>query len=98
MTSSEKNDIWQPAEYAAYHKMVFRAMFDFLNLDEKQRRSAFVLIDKKDKLTILESLKELLLSSPLTWIYSVFPHAGQQYWEILPIVGEMLLSKTKPYL
>ena len=31
MTSSGANDIWQPAEYAAYHKMVFRAMFDFLN-------------------------------------------------------------------
>ena len=31
MTSSENNDIWKPGEYAAYHKMVFRAMFDFLN-------------------------------------------------------------------
>ena len=31
MTSSDHNDIWKPAEYATYHKMVFRAMFDFLN-------------------------------------------------------------------
>ena len=25
------NDIWKPEEYVAYHKMVFRGMFDFLN-------------------------------------------------------------------
>ena len=25
------NDIWKPEEYMAYHKMVFRVMFDFLN-------------------------------------------------------------------
>lgn len=25
------NDIWKPEEYAAYHKMVFRIAFDFLN-------------------------------------------------------------------
>lgn len=31
MTSSEHNDIWKPEEYAAYHKMVFRIVFDFLN-------------------------------------------------------------------
>ncbi len=31
MTSSEQNVIWKPEEYATYHKMVFRAMFDFLN-------------------------------------------------------------------
>lgn len=31
MTSSENNDIWKPEEYAAYHKMVFRVAFDFLN-------------------------------------------------------------------
>ena len=32
------------------NRKFWNAMFDFLNLDEKQRRSAFVLIDKKDKL------------------------------------------------
>lgn len=31
MTRSEDNDIWKPEEYAAYHKMVFRGAFDFLN-------------------------------------------------------------------
>lgn len=31
MTSSDHNEIWKPSEYATYHKMVFRAMFDFLN-------------------------------------------------------------------
>lgn len=31
MTSSDKNDIWKPEEYLAYHKMVFRIIFDFLN-------------------------------------------------------------------
>ena len=30
MTRSD-NDIWKPEEYAAYHKMVFREMFNFLN-------------------------------------------------------------------
>ena len=40
------------------NRKFWNAMFDFLNLDEKQRRSAFVLIDKKDKLSaILESVK-----------------------------------------
>lgn len=32
------------------NRKFWNAMFDYLNLDEKQRRSAFVLIDKKDKL------------------------------------------------
>ena len=27
----EDNEIWKPAEYATYHKMVFRAMFNFLH-------------------------------------------------------------------
>ena len=31
MTSSKDNDIWKPEEYAAYHKIVFRGMFNFLN-------------------------------------------------------------------
>lgn len=31
MTRSEDNDIWKPEEYAAYHKFVFRGIFDFLN-------------------------------------------------------------------
>lgn len=31
MTSSENNEIWKPQEYAAYHRMVFRVAFDFLN-------------------------------------------------------------------
>lgn len=31
MTGSENNQIWKPEEYAAYHKMVFRIIFDFLN-------------------------------------------------------------------
>lgn len=31
MTSSEQNVIWKPEEYATYHKIVFRTMFDFLN-------------------------------------------------------------------
>ena len=31
MTSSQNNDIWEPAEYATYHKIVFRTMFNFLN-------------------------------------------------------------------
>lgn len=30
MTRNDK-DIWKPEEYAAYHKMVFREMFNFLN-------------------------------------------------------------------
>ena len=30
MTSND-NDIWKPEEYLAYHKLVFRVMFDFLN-------------------------------------------------------------------
>lgn len=30
MTRSD-NEIWKPEEYAAYHKMVFREMFNFLN-------------------------------------------------------------------
>ena len=25
------NEIWKPEEYLAYHKLVFRIMFDFLN-------------------------------------------------------------------
>ena len=25
------NDIWKPEEYLAYHKLVFRIVFDFLN-------------------------------------------------------------------
>ena len=29
--TSRKDEIWKPEEYATYHKMVFRAMFDFLN-------------------------------------------------------------------
>ena len=32
------------------NRKFWNAMFDYLNLDEKQRRSVFVLIDKKDKL------------------------------------------------
>ena len=31
MTRSDDNDIWQPEEYLAYHKLVFREMFNFLN-------------------------------------------------------------------
>ena len=31
MTGLENNQIWKPEEYAAYHKMVFRIIFDFLN-------------------------------------------------------------------
>ena len=31
MTRSGDNDIWKPEEYAAYHKMVFRGIFNFLN-------------------------------------------------------------------
>lgn len=27
----EDNDIWKPEEYLAYHKLVFRITFDFLN-------------------------------------------------------------------
>lgn len=30
MTRNE-NGIWKPEEYAAYHKMVFRELFNFLN-------------------------------------------------------------------
>lgn len=32
MTSSETKDpIWEPEQYHAYHKLVFRVVFDFLN-------------------------------------------------------------------
>lgn len=31
MTRSEDNEIWKPEEYLAYHKLVFREMFNFLN-------------------------------------------------------------------
>lgn len=31
MTSSGNNEIWKPEEYATYHKMVFRVIFNFLN-------------------------------------------------------------------
>jgi len=31
MTRSEDNEIWKPEEYLAYHKLVFRIMFNFLN-------------------------------------------------------------------
>lgn len=32
MTRSDDNDIWEPEEYLAYHKLVFREMFNFLNI------------------------------------------------------------------
>lgn len=55
------------------NRKFWNAMFDFLNLDEKQRRSAFVLIDKKDKLKDFQNaLIEEIGENAATKINKVF--------------------------
>lgn len=62
------------------NRKFWNAMFDYLNLDDAQRRSAFVLIDKKDKLKdFQEGLIEEVGEVAATEINRVFADGYQSF-------------------
>ncbi len=62
------------------NRKFWNAMFDYLNLDDTQRRSAFVLIDKKDKLKdFQEGLIEEVGEVAATEINRVFADGYQSF-------------------
>ena len=62
------------------NRKFWNAMFDYLELDEKQRRDAFVLIDKKDKIKgFLDALSEEIGEKSAGVINSVFTNGYKSF-------------------